>query len=151
MPDDGTPKTNRKRKNSPKASASQRKRPRAIHSATQPLPASKHFTPGSSSKTKGKQRQRSLDRSESDSPDFAAVDSLALITSVVLRGRLPLTLLLHWRHRKQTPQRKGRKWLGCHFWEVMQTSLCQSTETEYVVPLDSSTKFRFLTNFVRTY
>lgn len=71
MPDD-TPKTTRKRKNSPKASASQRKRPKAVHSATQPAPVSKLL---SDSKGKGKQRHRSLDR-DSTSPDFDGAESL---------------------------------------------------------------------------
>jgi hypothetical protein len=74
MPDD-TPKTTRKRKNSPKASASQRKRPKAVHSATQPAPVNKLLSSGSSSKAKGKQRHRSLDH-DSTSPDFDGTESL---------------------------------------------------------------------------
>jgi hypothetical protein len=58
----------RKRKGSPKASASQHKRPKAIHSATEPTPATK-YPFGSSLKGKGRQRQKSLD-SDSGSLDF---------------------------------------------------------------------------------
>lgn len=73
MPDD-TPKSSRKRKNSPNTSTAQRKRPKAIHSATQPGPVSKLHS-GSSLKAKGKERHRSLDR-DSTSPDFDGTDML---------------------------------------------------------------------------
>jgi hypothetical protein len=70
----------RKRKGSPKALASsQRKRPRAIHSATLPLAATKHTFTGSSLKGKEKRRQGSLD---SDStPDLDVYAEIAIASS----------------------------------------------------------------------
>jgi hypothetical protein len=75
-----TSPTMRKRKGSPNASISRRKRPKAVHSATEPAPAM--HASGSGGKAKGKRRRRSLG-SDSDngsldfdlSAEFAAASS----------------------------------------------------------------------------